>query len=78
MDRPPGMVYFLACPLDVRFEVGDIEPLFCTMALYTLSKNGDVSVGNGSGVQSFNGKISEDFFFPAGDWNRIEGEIHGN
>ncbi|KAL9179628.1 hypothetical protein ACHAXT_008918 [Thalassiosira profunda] len=41
MDRPPGYVYFLACPLDVRFESGDTEPFFCTMALYSLPKASD-------------------------------------
>jgi len=64
MDRPPGHVYFLACPLDLRFEDGDTEPLFCTMSLYCLSK------GN---KDAFRGKISEDFFFPAGDWHGIDG-----
>ena len=70
MDRPPGHVYFLACPLDIRFQGGDVEPLFCTMSLYSLSSS------NGSN-NKFCGKISEDFFFPAGDWNGIDGMDQG-
>eukprot|EP00985_Skeletonema_marinoi_P013757 scaffold6868_cov120-Skeletonema_marinoi.AAC.2 len=65
MDRPPGHVYFLACPLDIRFDDGDTEPLFCTMSLYSLSRR--------TGKDAFCGKISEDFFFPAGDWHGIDG-----
>ncbi|KAL7539684.1 hypothetical protein ACHAXR_011103 [Thalassiosira sp. AJA248-18] len=78
MDRPPGYVYFLACPLDVRFQAGDVEPFFCTMALYSLPKKnesqpGDDGSSNYANNNTFCGKISEDFFFPAGDWNEIEG-----
>ena len=71
MDRPPGHVYFLACPLDVRFDNGDTEPLFCTMSLYSLSRRRKGNSGSSDNV--FCGKISEDFFFPAGDWHEIEG-----
>lgn len=79
-DRPPGHVYFLACPLDVRFDEGDVEPLFCTMTLYSLprslSPSHPVDEGGNSEIASNNafcGKISEDFFFPAGDWSSIDG-----
>lgn len=65
-DRPAGMRYLLACPCDLR-GVGDDEPLFCTMALYLLP-GGECSSSN----NQFKGKISEDFFFPAGNWNTIE------
>ena len=81
MDRPPGMLYFLACPLDLQFDVGDVEPLFCTMACYCLPKS---NVGSKKtqhanvnserdNINTFCGKISEDFFFPAGDWRGIDG-----
>ena len=52
-DRPPGMRYTLVCPMSVHFSVGKMEPLVCSLALYSLQK----------------GKISEEFYFPAGDWN---------
>lgn len=70
MDRPPGHVYFLACPLDIRFEDGDTEPLFCTMSLYSINRRSNMGKDDAS---SFCGKISEDFFFPAGDWHTIDG-----
>eukprot|EP00986_Skeletonema_menzelii_P020141 scaffold30341_cov371-Skeletonema_menzelii.AAC.1 len=69
MDRPPGHVYFLACPLDIRFEDGDTEPLFCTMSLYSINRRSNMGKDDAS---SFCGKISEDFFFPAGDWHTID------
>ncbi len=52
-DRPPGMKYTLVSPMSVHFAVGKMEPLVCSMALYSLEK----------------GKISEEFYFPAGDWD---------
>ena len=67
MDRPPGHVYFLACPLDIRFEEGDTEPLFCTLSLYKLGAS-----------DAFSGKISEDFFFPAGDWRGNDGTFRSS
>lgn len=85
MDRPPGHIYFLACPLDLQLEEGDTEPLFCTMALYSLppqqqheekiaEDNSPTDPDRTTFFDSvFRGKISEDFFFPAGDWNSIEG-----
>jgi hypothetical protein len=85
MDRPPGHIYFLACPLDLQLEEGDTEPLFCTMALYSLppqqqheekiaEDNSPTDPDRTTFFDSvFRGKISEDFFFPAGDWNLIEG-----
>ena len=56
VDRPPGHQYILACPLDLKLEGGDTEPLFCTMTMYMLPKL------SGGGA-----RISEDFFFPAGE-----------
>jgi hypothetical protein len=52
-DRSPGMKYTLVCPMSVHFSVGKMEPLVCSLALYSLQK----------------GKISEEFYFPAGDWD---------
>ena len=60
-DRPVGMMHLLAIPLDVSFSAGNIEPLVCTLSLYCLPKKSD--------VVSCRGKISEDFIFPAGEWN---------
>ena len=51
-DRPPGLRYTLVSPLVVEFSVGKMEPLVCSLALYSLIK----------------GKLSEEFYFPAGDW----------
>ena len=65
-DRPPGMKYIVASPLSINFDLGDLEPLVCSMALYHIPpRNID-----------FNeiispGKISEDFIFPAGDWKGL-------
>lgn len=78
-DRPPGYVYFLACPVDVQVGLNDnTEPYFCTMALYTLPKSQQQpqhqqSQQSRDNMNDFCGKISEDFFFPAGNWNEIEG-----
>lgn len=72
IDRPPGMLYLLACPLELVHENDESEPLFCTMALYMLSKRGN-STNVTDNNNKFKGKISEDFFFPAGNWNAIEG-----
>lgn len=78
-DRPPGYVYFLACPVDVRLgRNDDTEPYFCTMALYTLPKSQQKQLQQQKQQSRYNmndfcGKISEDFFFPAGNWNDIEG-----
>jgi hypothetical protein len=63
-DRPAGMSYSIAIPVDVKFATGNIEPLVCTLALYCLPKetNSDTKA---------KGKISEDFVFPAGAWGDI-------
>jgi hypothetical protein len=73
IDRPPGHVHFLACPLDIRLgdTDDDAEPYFCTMALYALPRNQGRAARRRPG-EEFRGKISEDFFFPAGNWNEIE------
>lgn len=53
-DRPLGLRYALIDPIKVTFEaIGDMEPLVCTLALYT--------------ARGWC-KISEDFSFPAGEW----------
>eukprot|EP00980_Cylindrotheca_fusiformis_P014005 scaffold3653_cov124-Cylindrotheca_fusiformis.AAC.8 len=57
-DRPPGMHYSLVCPLSIQFDVGNIEPLVCSLTLYSFQEGGLAD-----------GKASEDFWFPAGDWN---------
>eukprot|EP00956_Cyclotella_meneghiniana_P010152 scaffold13999_cov34-Cyclotella_meneghiniana.AAC.2 len=79
-DRPPGMRYVLACPCDLRLEEDDDEPLFCSMALYLLPRreeNGGttstISPNTNNNTIKFRGKISEEFHFPAGNWNAIEG-----
>eukprot|EP00956_Cyclotella_meneghiniana_P015659 scaffold24127_cov22-Cyclotella_meneghiniana.AAC.1 len=79
-DRPPGMRYVLACPSDLRQEEDDDEPLFCSMALYLLPRreeNGGttstISPNINNNTIKFRGKISEEFHFPAGNWNAIEG-----
>ncbi|KAG7349177.1 Dock homology region 2 domain containing protein [Nitzschia inconspicua] len=51
-DRSPGMTYTLVSPLAVDFAIGKIEPLICSLTLYSLKM----------------GKASEEFYFPAGDW----------
>ncbi|KAL3803405.1 LOW QUALITY PROTEIN: hypothetical protein HJC23_009369, partial [Cyclotella cryptica] len=73
IDRPPGMLYLLACPLELIDENHDGEPLFCTLALYMLPKRGTSTHASTDNNHKFKGKISEDFFFPAGNWNAIEG-----
>ncbi|KAI2508350.1 hypothetical protein MHU86_6024 [Fragilaria crotonensis] len=63
-DRPPGLLYCLTSPLGVHLNVGDAEPLVCTLTLYSL--------GNPCPGQVY-GKLSEDYTFPAGDWeNKID------
>ena len=61
-DRPPGFTYVLACPTRIEFSIGNIEPLICSLSLYTLPHDGKKRKGYTYG------KTSEDFHFPAGDW----------
>lgn len=75
-DRPPGMKYLVVSPLDIVFDVGEMEPLVCSLALYCLpplshSKRSVSMDPNSKEHQNniFRGKISEDFIFPAGDWD---------
>ena len=69
-DRPAGMRYCLICPVQVRFDVGDLEPLVCSMALYTLPDNSTgPTKGPAKAAEVAFGKISEEFWFPAGDWH---------
>jgi hypothetical protein len=66
-DRPAGMAYCLACPVSVQLEVGKVEPLICSLTLYTLPPDKIARKG-----QAY-GKMSEAFWFPAGDWkNRVQ------
>lgn len=62
-DRLPGMRYCLACPLEVSFGVGAVEPLVGSLALYSLPAGKPIKKD-----QAF-GKMSEEFWFPAGDWS---------
>ncbi len=71
IDRAPGMRHILAIPLDVRFGVGNIEPLVCTLSLYCLPK------GRSGGKATLRGKISEDFVFPGGNWGDMLEEKAG-
>lgn len=64
-DRQPGMEYLLSWPLHVSFDTGNSEPLVCSLALYNLPTN-ELAGSSSSGVY---GKISEEFWFPAGDWD---------
>ena len=71
-DRPAGMINLVSIPMDIRFDVGDIEPLVCTLALYYLPVDKmkiDACYGKG--------KISEDFVFPAGNWRDLLREKAG-
>ncbi|GKY93334.1 hypothetical protein MPSEU_000301000 [Mayamaea pseudoterrestris] len=70
-DRPAGMKYLLACPLEVSFFVGDIEPLVCSLALYSLPRSGKIEQGEAYG------KMSEEFWFPAGDWDSDKVQFEG-
>lgn len=70
-DRPAGISYIVAIPLDVRFAAGNIEPLVCTLALYCLPKS------NPAKKAKLRGKISEDFIFPVGDWGSLLQEKAG-
>lgn len=70
-DQPPGLVNTVVIPMDVKFEVGNIEPLVCTLSLYHLPPKG------ASDDESYRGKISEDFVFPSGDWKNLLSEKGG-
>mmetsp|Transcript_42396 Transcript_42396/g.102457 ORF Transcript_42396/g.102457 Transcript_42396/m.102457 type:complete len:2457 (+) Transcript_42396:97-7467(+) len=58
-DRQPEMLYSLVCPIKIDFQVGNIEPLVCSLTLYSLHDDNEVGPC---------GKASEEFWFPAGDW----------
>jgi hypothetical protein len=62
-DRPTGLVQLLAVPVNVRFDVGDLEPLVCSLALYSLATSDDKQ-----NEKFCKGKVSEEFTFPAGKW----------
>lgn len=62
-DRPPGLRYTLVSPLTVEFAIGNIEPLVCSLSLYKLG--GDSSSATTTTVM---GKTTEEFYFPAGNW----------
>eukprot|EP00934_Nitzschia_sp_Nitz4_P000702 Nitzschia sp. Nitz4//scaffold22_size323478//2066//9634//NITZ4_000488-RA/size323478-processed-gene-0.433-mRNA-1//-1//CDS//3329542878//702//frame0 len=59
-DRPPTWTYALVSPIQVEFAAGNLEPLVCSLSLYQLASH-----SHGGVVR---GKASEDFYFPAGDW----------
>ncbi len=61
-DHPAGLLHSLVVPRDVTFGVGKIEPLVCSLSLYCLPDQS-------SAETILIGKISEDFYFPAGEWN---------
>ena len=69
-DRPPGMEYLLCWPLDISFDVGNVEPLLCSLALYSLpTSNATLDAQNTGADNGVVGKLSEEFWFPAGDWD---------
>lgn len=59
-DLPPGMLHCLACPLNVSFDIGDIEPMVGSLALYCLP--------NDPSRKGAFGKMSEEYYFPVGSW----------
>jgi hypothetical protein len=59
-DRPPGIVHCLACPLNIQFDIGNIEPMVGSLALYSLPKDPT--------RKGAYGKMSEEFYFPVGMW----------
>jgi hypothetical protein len=63
-DRPPGMLYGFASPLKVTLDDSlQSEALVCSLTLYSLGPTGQGRLY---------GKMSEEFYFPAGAW---EGKI---
>lgn len=66
-DQPPGMVHVLSIPTAVRFGIGDVEPLVCSLAIYCLPSP-PLEGRRASRAWSYRGKISEDFMFSAGKW----------
>ena len=64
-DRSPGFTYLLACPTRIELQVAKTEPLVCSLALYTLPVDGIKRTG------VVYGKMSENFYLPAGDWKNM-------
>ena len=64
-DRSPGFTYVLTCPTRIELSAGNTEPLICSLALYTLPADGTKRNG------VVYGKMSENFYLPAGDWERM-------
>ena len=57
----------------MRLARGGVEPLHCTMALYSLPRascNGEGGKGGKSGPRA---KVGEDFYWLAGEWDGIGG-----
>lgn len=71
-DQPPGLINTVVIPLNVKFEVGNIEPLVCTLSLYYLPPKDELL-----DEECCRGKISEDFIFPSGDWKNLLSEKGG-
>ena len=63
-DRLPGLEYAAVCPMKINLPVGDAEPLFCSIALYSLPNTAVKTPGGAS-----YGRLSEEFWSPAGDWS---------
>ena len=59
-DLPPGMLHTLVCPLNVQFDIGNIEPMIGSIALYCLPNDPE--------RKGVFGKMSEEFYFPVGMW----------
>lgn len=72
-DKPGGLSYLVVSPIDVSFEVGDVEPLLCSMSLYFLPLSGTKNTTHHNNKRSsiFEGKISENYIFQAGNWKNI-------
>ena len=59
-DRRPGHVYLLACPLYMRLARGGLEPLHCTMALYSLPGASGGAVEGRRGLPLSRGGLGRD------------------
>jgi hypothetical protein len=65
-DRPPGRQYCLSCPLGIVLDTvstpSGMEALVGSLALYSLPSGNFASQGEAMG------KMTEEFWFPAGNW----------
>jgi hypothetical protein len=73
-DRPPAVTYCLASCIQVQFDAGNLEPIVASLTLYSLPPANLLHHNSGAAEtearrkQVVYGKMSEEFYFPAGDW----------